>query len=122
MLVDDIRTERLVLRSTREEWGGLCVDFWLDGEINKYLSDPPREKAGAKYLHFAEGIERDPSWYPFVAFHKIKIKVKAMTIGKLEPLPAHAAQSPSRGTAGIWGTASTRAFGGRATAQRWSGA
>lgn len=70
MLVDDIQTERLVLRSTREEWGGLCVDFWLDEEINKYLSDPPREKAGEKYLHFAKGIEQDPAWYPFVAFHR----------------------------------------------------
>ena len=46
MLTDDIVTPRLMLRSTREAWGPLCVEIWLDEEMGKYLADPPRDKAG----------------------------------------------------------------------------
>lgn len=70
MLTNDLITERLILKSTREEHAPLCLDMWLDDEIGKYLGDPPRDKADEKYMNFAKGIEEDETWYPFVAFLK----------------------------------------------------
>lgn len=70
MLTDDLITERLIIRSTREEYGPLCLSIWLDDEMGKYLGDPPRDKATEKYMNFAKGIEEDEGWYPFVAFLK----------------------------------------------------
>lgn len=70
MLTNDLITERLVLRSTREEHSELCFSIWLDDEMGKYLGDPPRDKADEKYMNFAKGIEVDETWYPFVAFLK----------------------------------------------------
>ena len=70
MLTSDISTERLVLRSTREEWGPLCTSIWLDEEMGKYLGDPPRDKASEDYLNFAKGIETEEGWYPFTVFSR----------------------------------------------------
>ena len=70
MLTNDLITERLILKSTREEYASLCLDIWLDDETGKYLGDPPREKATEQYMNFAKGIESDETWYPFVAFLK----------------------------------------------------
>ncbi len=70
MLTDDIVTQRLILRSTREEWGPLCVDLWLDDVEGKYLSDPPRDKADEKYLSYGKGIEREEGWFPFTVFSR----------------------------------------------------
>ena len=66
----DIITERLIIRSTREEDAPLCFSIWLDDEMGKYLSDPPREKASEAYMNFAKGIENDEEWYPFIAVSK----------------------------------------------------
>lgn len=70
MLTDDILTPRLALRSTREEWGPLCVAIWLDEEMGKYLSDPPRDKAGEAYTNFGKDIETDEGWFPFTVFSR----------------------------------------------------
>lgn len=67
MMTDDIYTDRLRIRSTREADGEFCLSLWLDEEMGKYLSDPPRELADEAELNFAKGIEQDDGWYPFVA-------------------------------------------------------
>lgn len=70
MQMPELQTRRLILRPTRESDGSACLDIWLDDEMGKYLSDPPRDKAGAEYLNFAVGIEDDDGWYPMVAIHR----------------------------------------------------
>ena len=54
----------------REEYGPLCLSIWLDDEMGRYLSDPPRENASEACMNFAKYIEKDESWYPFVVFSK----------------------------------------------------
>lgn len=66
MMTDDIFTDRLRIRSTREADGDFCLSLWLDDEMGKYLSDPPRELADDMELNFAMDIEHDDGWYPFV--------------------------------------------------------
>lgn len=68
MLTNDIITDRLIIKSMREEYSSLCFSIWLDDEMGKYLSDPTRANASESYMNFAKGIEDDESWYPFVAF------------------------------------------------------
>lgn len=70
MYMPEMETERLIIRSTRESDGPDCLSLWLDEEVGRYLSDPPREKASEKYMNFAVGIENDTTWYPMVVFHK----------------------------------------------------
>ena len=70
MLTKNIDTERLIIRSTREEDASLCLNIWLDDEMGKYLGDPPRDKVDEAYLNFAKDIDKDESWFPFVAFSK----------------------------------------------------
>lgn len=70
MQMPDMETDRLRIRSTRESDGPACLDIWLDEEMGKYLSDPPRDKADEDELNFAVGIENDDGWYPMVVFHK----------------------------------------------------
>lgn len=70
MITNNLETDRLIIRSTREEDGPLCLSIWLDDEMGKYLSDPPSEKADESYKNFAKGIETDESWYPFIAVSK----------------------------------------------------
>jgi RimJ/RimL family protein N-acetyltransferase len=65
-----IETERLLIRSTRESDGAACLDIWLDDEMGRYMSDPPRDKADEATLNFAVGIENDDGWYPMVVFLK----------------------------------------------------
>lgn len=67
MMTDNIYTDRLRIRSTREADGEFCLSIWLDDEMGKYLSDPPRALADEAELNFAKGIEQDGGWYPFVA-------------------------------------------------------
>ena len=38
MTTNSIETERLLIRSTREEDGEFCLSMWLDEEMGKYLS------------------------------------------------------------------------------------
>jgi len=70
MTTSDLKTKRLIIRSTREEDSAFCLGIWLDPEMGRYLSDPPREKADEAELNFAVGIETQEGWYPFVAVSK----------------------------------------------------
>lgn len=70
MITEDIITNRLIIKSTREEDGPLCLNIWLDDEMGKYLSDPPRDKADENQMNFAKDIENQKGWYPFIAVLK----------------------------------------------------
>jgi RimJ/RimL family protein N-acetyltransferase len=70
MITDDIITDRLIIRSTREEDGPFCLSIWLDNEMGRYLADPPRDKADEEELNFGKDIENEDGWYPFVAILK----------------------------------------------------
>ncbi len=70
MTTNDIATERLILRSTQESDGEFCLSLWLDDEMGRYLSDPPRALADDLELNFARGIEDDEGWYPFIAVRR----------------------------------------------------
>lgn len=70
MTTDDLKTKRLIIRSTREADSAFCLGIWLDPEMGRYLADPPREKADDNELNFAVGIETQEGWYPFVAISK----------------------------------------------------
>ena len=83
MTTEPIRTERLMLRSTRESDGEFCLSMWLDDEMGKYLSDPPRELADEAELNFAVGIEKDEGWYPFV----VELNETGQLIGSCSMVP-----------------------------------
>lgn len=67
MTRSEIVTDRLILRSIKQEDGPFCLSMWLDDEMGKYLSDSPKDKAEDDELNFAEGIEDQNEWYPFIA-------------------------------------------------------
>lgn len=71
MQMPDMHTGRLWIRATRESDGPACLDIWLDDEMGRYLSDPPKDKADEAELNFAVGIENDGGWYPMVVFHAL---------------------------------------------------
>lgn len=50
-------TQRLTVKSTRIEDAPFSVEIWLDDEMGKYMSDPPREKAGDSYLEWIQEVE-----------------------------------------------------------------
>lgn len=65
-----LETSRLIIRSTKKEDTDFCWDIWLDDEMGKYLSDPPREKANANYLNWKDEVEIYDGCYYFVATAK----------------------------------------------------
>ena len=65
-----LETNRLIIRSTKKEDTDFCLGIWLDGEMGRYLSDPPREKAGADYLKWKDEVEIYDGCYYFVATSK----------------------------------------------------
>ncbi len=73
----EIETERLIIRRTTEQDSDFCLSIWLDDDMGKYLSDPPRELAGENYLNFAVGIEKDTNWMPFVVIKKESMELVA---------------------------------------------
>lgn len=70
MQMPEMVTERLLIRPTQESDGPACLDIWLDEEMGRYLSDPPRDMADEAELNFAVGIESDEGWYPMVMIHR----------------------------------------------------
>lgn len=70
MGVKNLESSRLIIRSTRKEDTDFCLDIWLDEEMGKYLSDPPREKANYTYLEWKENVEIYDGCYYFVAVSK----------------------------------------------------
>ncbi len=67
MIIKNLETSRLVIRSTKKEDTDFCLDIWLDDEMGKYMSDPPRDKAGDLYLKWKENVEVYDGCYYFVA-------------------------------------------------------
>ncbi|MGH4125515.1 MAG: GNAT family N-acetyltransferase [Clostridium sp.] len=66
----NLETNRLIIKSTKKEEADFCLDIWLDDEMGKYLSDPPREKAKDNYLKWKENVEIYNGCYYFVAVSK----------------------------------------------------
>ena len=69
-MIKDLETNRLVIRSTREEDADFCIDMWSDDEMGKYMSNPPRDKAGDFFLKWKESVELYEGCYYFVAVSK----------------------------------------------------
>lgn len=70
MKINNLETDRLIIRSTKKKDTSFCLDVWLDDEMGKYLSDPPREKADAAYLKWKDSVEDYHGCYYFVAVSK----------------------------------------------------
>ncbi len=70
MMIKDLETNRLIIKSTRKEDASFCLDIWLDDEMGKYLSDPPRDKADDTYLRWKENVETYDGCYYFIAISK----------------------------------------------------
>jgi ribosomal-protein-alanine N-acetyltransferase len=69
-MIKDLETNRLIIKKTRKEDASFCLDIWLDDEMGKYLSDPPRDKAGDTYLSWKENVENYDGCYYFIAVSK----------------------------------------------------
>lgn len=70
MNINNLETDRLIIRSTKKKDTSFCLDIWLDDEMGKYLSDPPREKADESYLKWKDNVEDYSGCYYFVAVSK----------------------------------------------------
>lgn len=65
-----LETKRLVINNTKKEDTDFCLNMWLDEEMGKYLSDPPRKKADDRYLEWKKDIEIYDGCHYFVALSK----------------------------------------------------
>ncbi|WP_426348700.1 GNAT family N-acetyltransferase [Alloiococcus sp. CFN-8] len=70
MKAQSFETNRLIIKSTKKEDTDFCLSIWLDEEMGKYLSDPPRDKAGDAYLKWKDNVEDYDGCYYFVAVSK----------------------------------------------------
>jgi len=66
----EIVTDRLIIRSTKIADADFCINIWLDENMGKYLSDPPRDKAGDLYDKWKASVETYDGCYYFVAVSK----------------------------------------------------
>jgi len=69
-MIKKLETNRLVIRSTKKEDADFCIDMWSDDEMGKYMSNPPREKAGNFFLEWKKDVELYEGCYYFVAVSK----------------------------------------------------
>lgn len=69
-MINNLETNRLIIKSTKKEDTSFCLDIWLDDEMGKYLSDPPRDKADDAYLKWKDNVENYDGCYYFVAISK----------------------------------------------------
>ena len=65
-----LEKNRLMIKSTKKQDTDFCLDIWLDDDMGKYLSDPPREKANDTYLNWKESVEIHAGCYYFIAVSK----------------------------------------------------
>lgn len=70
MKMIELKTRRLIIKSTKQEDAEFCLDIWLDDEMGKYLSDPPREKANDTYIKWKDSVEVYDGCYYFIAVSK----------------------------------------------------
>lgn len=66
----NFETNRLYIKCTKKEDTDFCLEIWLDDEMGKYLSDPPREKVDDIYLRWKENVEIYSGCHYFVAVSK----------------------------------------------------
>ncbi|MDO7205790.1 GNAT family N-acetyltransferase [Paraclostridium bifermentans] len=57
----------MIIKITKKEDTDFCLDIWLDDEMGKYLSDPPREKAADTYIKWKDTVEVYDGCYYFIA-------------------------------------------------------
>ncbi|MBI9014807.1 MAG: GNAT family N-acetyltransferase [Clostridiales bacterium] len=69
-MINCIESNRLVIRSTKKVDADFCINIWQDDEMGKYMSDPPRNKAGDYYLSWKESVEIFDGCCYFVAVSK----------------------------------------------------
>ena len=69
-MTERFESSRLIIRSTKKADTEFCLSIWLDDEMGKYLSDPPRALAGQIYDEWQENIEIFEGCYYFVAVSK----------------------------------------------------
>lgn len=63
-----IQTDRLILRSYREQDKNFCISMWCDAENGTYMSDPLLENADEKYFsYFGKEMEENPKAYYLIA-------------------------------------------------------
>jgi RimJ/RimL family protein N-acetyltransferase len=72
MTVENFETQRLVVKRTKVADAPFSIEIWLDEEMGKYLSDPPREKAGDSYVEWMQTVEVYDGCYYFTAVSKEK--------------------------------------------------
>ena len=70
MKAQSFETNRLIIKSTKKEDTDFCLNIWLDDEMGKYLSDPPRDKADDTYLKWKDNVEIYDGCYYFVSVSK----------------------------------------------------
>ena len=70
MIVKNLETNRLIIKRTKKKDTAFCLDMWLDDEMGKYLSDPPRDKADDTYFKWKENVEIYNGCYYFIAVSK----------------------------------------------------
>lgn len=63
----DLMGERLRLRDCRAGDRAFLTEMWFDPENGKYLSDPDRAHADARYQRALDGMESSPQGYYLVA-------------------------------------------------------
>ena len=70
MKLENIETERLLLRSYCDDDRDYCLSLWSDKENGKYLSDPISENIDERYLGYFENMADDPEGYYLVCEFK----------------------------------------------------
>lgn len=60
---DEIRTERLIIRSCRSSDLEFAAEMWFDEENGKYMSDPTREFIDGKYQRAFDNITESADGY-----------------------------------------------------------
>ena len=70
LLIKDIETPRLMIRSWNRSDTDFTLSLWGDKENGKYMSDPARENQDEKYLQAVDGMEDNPEGYYLLAVLK----------------------------------------------------
>ena len=65
-----LETPRLLIRSYQSSDRDFCLSLWCDEENGRYMSDPVRKCADARYLSFFDGMAEDPDGYYLIAEFK----------------------------------------------------
>ena len=67
LLIKNLETPRLTIRSWQKSDKGFTLSLWGDKENGKYMSDPIRENMDEAYLKCVDEMEDNPEGYYLVA-------------------------------------------------------